>query len=144
MRQKQFPSTADHHRGSLSATWQVHGFAQSAAESLNYDTDLPPQSVEYGNLKSYLIGFAASIVLTLAAYFLAIQHPFTGWKLDASVALFALIQASLQLLLFLNLAREARPRWNVLVFLFMLMVILILVVGSLWIMYHLNYNMMPK
>src|ERR1035437_5734964 len=40
---KQFLSTANNRGGSLSATWQVHGFAQSATESSNYDTDLPPQ-----------------------------------------------------------------------------------------------------
>ncbi len=33
--------------------------------------------------------------------------------------------------------------WNLTAFVFTLIVVAILVVGSLWVMYHLNANMMP-
>lgn len=109
----------------------------------NY-VDEPPQSVEYGTARSYVLGFFISALLVLAAYFVTVQHIFSGLMLGLVVCSLGLAQAFLQLVLFLNLLREPKPRWNILVFLFMVLVVLILVFGSLWIMNHLNYNMMPE
>lgn len=106
----------------------------------------PPQKIEYGTYKSYSIGFLLSLLLTFAAYFLAINpwlSRYSGWIQDSAISFAATVQAVIQLLLFLNLIAEPRPRWNLVVFLFMLLVVAILVIGSLWIMYHLNYNLMP-
>jgi cytochrome o ubiquinol oxidase operon protein cyoD len=99
-----------------------------------------------GSHKTYLIGYLASAALTLIAYLMAnkyitsshgsLSHNF----LLASLLLLALIQLILQLVFFLHLGRESKPRWNLLVFSFMLIVLFILVGGSLWIMYNLNYH----
>jgi len=104
----------------------------------------PPQKGEYGSLQSYVLGFLISLVLTLAAYILVVQRIFTDWMLDLAVAILAIAQALLQLALFLNLAKEAKPRWKLIVFLFMVLIVVILVFGSLWIMNHLNYNLMAE
>ncbi len=101
-----------------------------------------PQTVEYGTLKSYFLGFLLSLLLTLAAYYAATAKLFSPLLLDLLVAFFAVSQALIQLFLFFNLTREPRPRWNLITFLFMLMVVVIIVVGSLWIMDNLNYNLM--
>ena len=99
-----------------------------------------PQSIEYGTLRSYLVGFALSLLLTLAAYCL---RPFlTGLVFDLSVCALALLQAFVQLILFLHLGKESSPRWNLLIFLFMILIVFILVFGSVWIMTNLNYNLM--
>jgi len=100
------------------------------------------QGVETGNFKAYLLAFIGSIILTLAAYFITVNHLFTTWLLNSAIALLAFAQAWIQLVIFLNLGRETKPRWNFLVFFFTIMVTVILVFGSLWIMYHLNYNLM--
>jgi len=86
------------------------------------------------------LGFILSVLLTLAAYFLS--SILTGLALTISVALLALIQAVILLLLFFNLAKEPHPRWNLMVLLFMLLVLVILVSGSIWIMSNLDYNLM--
>ncbi|MES2272851.1 MAG: cytochrome o ubiquinol oxidase subunit IV [Chlamydiota bacterium] len=101
-----------------------------------------PQKIEYGTLRSYVLGFSLSILLTLTAYFLVVAHFLTGLILDLATAGLALIQALVQLVLFLNLIREPKPRWNLIIFLFMTMIVLIIVFGSLWIMNNLNYNLM--
>ncbi|HAB98272.1 MAG TPA: cytochrome o ubiquinol oxidase subunit IV [Parachlamydiales bacterium] len=106
--------------------------------------DEPPQSVEYGTARSYALGFFLSALLVLAAYFVTSERLLSGLALGLVVSALGLAQAILQLVLFLNLFREAKPRWNILVFFFMVLVVLILVLGSLWIMNHLNYNMMPE
>ncbi len=95
-----------------------------------------------GSFKSYAIGFVLSIVLTLASYLLVTENLLTGKTLVYTIVVLGLIQAVVQLIFFLHLAEESKPRWNLLVFLFMLLVLLIIVIGSLWIMYNLDYHMM--
>ena len=96
----------------------------------------------HGNFKSYVFGFLLSIGLTLTAYFIVSAHIFHGWVLNVTIALLSLIQVFCQLVFFLHLGAEPKPRWNLLAFMFMLLVVAILVFGSLWIMYNLNTRMM--
>lgn len=101
------------------------------------------QNKQPGTLRTYQIGFASSVILTLAAFYLVSRHVLAGWGLVLAILALAVIQLCIQLIFFLHLGDESRPRWRLNVFLFMLMVLLIVVVGSLWIMYNLNYRMMP-
>ncbi len=93
-------------------------------------------------LKSYVLGFVLSIVLTLAAYFFVVLKTFSPGILLSVIMGLGVIQAVIQLVLFLHLGKEGKPHWNTLTFLFMLSVLLIVVLGSLWIMAHLDYNML--
>lgn len=92
-----------------------------------------------GSVRSYSIGFGLSLVLTIAAYLLASRQLTTGWALIFALAALAVAQLTVQLVFFLHLGRESKPRWNLVVFAFALMVVIILVFGSLWIMHNLNY-----
>ncbi len=96
----------------------------------------------HGTLRSYLIGFALSIILTLIAYFFVVEHVFSNHIIDYVLAALCIVQVVIQLVFFLHLGNESKPYWNFIVFSFMLSVILILVIGSLWIMYNLNYRTM--
>lgn len=95
-------------------------------------------------LRSYVVGFIGSLVFTLAAYLLVTHDLLSRRVLIASVITLALAQFLTQLLFFLHLGRERQPRWKLLVFLFMVVVVAILVFGSLWIMYKLNYHQSPQ
>ena len=95
----------------------------------------------HGNIKTNFIGFFFSLFLTLAAYFVTSENILSGWNLIISLSFLALVQAVVQLLFFLHLAEETPPRWNLISFLFMILVLFILVAGTLWIMYNLNYQM---
>lgn len=106
-------------------------------------TDRTQQALPRGTLRSYVIGFTLSILLTLAAYSVVVQKLLSGWTIIAAVVGLAILQLLVQLLFFLHLGRETKPRWNVMVFLFMLLVLIIIVFGTLWIMHNLNYHMMP-
>lgn len=96
----------------------------------------------HGTLKAYIIGFAASLGLTSIAFYLAIAKPFASPHLHYALIGLALVQATVQLLFFLHIGQEAKPRWESVVFWFMLLVLLIVVLGSIWIMFDLNYRMM--
>lgn len=97
---------------------------------------------------TYTIGFVLSVALTFVAFMLVQQHitsnhtSFSHEALTVIVMVFAVVQFTVQLTFFLHLGQEERPKWNFIVFLFMLLVLLIVVVGSLWIMQNLNYHMM--
>lgn len=94
----------------------------------------------HGSLKSYLIGFIISIILTLLAFYLVAGNYFNDVVLDSAIVSLGVIQAFVQLFFFLHLGEESEPRWNFMAFLFMAGVIVILVAGTLWIMYHLDYR----
>lgn len=99
---------------------------------------------EQNTLGMYVTGFVFSVTLTLLAYLLTTHHTFTRDWLIAVIIGLALVQFIVQLVFFLDLGRDSRPRWKLLVFWFMIAVVMILVFGSLWIMNNLNYRMMPQ
>ena len=100
--------------------------------------------MDTATLKSYITGFALSIVLTLTAYFLVVNHIFANGTLIAVILALAVVQFIVQAIFFLHLGRGTNARWNMVVFSSTLAIVLILVVGSIWIMNHLNYNMMAS
>ena len=94
-----------------------------------------------GSFSSYVTGYLFSVVCTLAAYLLVVRYSLSKWLLVYVLAGLAIIQFLVQMKLFLHLGNEAKPRLKLLVFGFMALVVMILVFGSLWIMYSLNYRM---
>jgi cytochrome o ubiquinol oxidase operon protein cyoD len=101
------------------------------------------QSEHHSSVTPYVIGFLFSLILTLGSYLLVVHRVFETGLLVAGVILLALLQLLVQLFYFLHLGQEAKPRWKLAFFLSTVAIILIVVLGSLWIMHHLNYNMMP-
>ncbi|HSX33732.1 MAG TPA: cytochrome o ubiquinol oxidase subunit IV [Candidatus Saccharimonadales bacterium] len=95
-------------------------------------------------LTTYVNGFMLSIIFTLAAYALVVQHTLSNRILIAAVAILALVQFLVQLVCFLHLGRETKPRWKLVVLIGMITVVLILVAGSIWIMNNLGYHMTPQ
>lgn len=103
-----------------------------------------------GSALSYSAGYALSVILTLAAYYLVKRHVdsyhliYSHRFLIAAILSLAVIQFFVQAVFFLHLSKKSRGRWNLIVFSFMLLVVVIVVIGSLWIMHNLNYRMTPK
>lgn len=96
------------------------------------------------SLAKYSVGFAGSLLITLVAYVLVTHHILVGNDLIAALAGLALVQFGLQLVCFLHLGSETKPRWKLLVLVFMIGIVLIIVGGSIWIMDNLNYRMNPQ
>ncbi len=99
-------------------------------------------------LKNYAVGFMLSLAITLIMFWIVLAHiydasfSFSTAVIIPMLGILAFSQFVVQLVYFLHLGTETRPRWKLIVFWFMIIVVLIVVVGSLWIMYNLNYNMM--
>src|SRR5882672_6710068 len=95
-------------------------------------------------LRLYIIGFILSLILTITAYLVVVTHILIGWVIVFVILMLAVIQLLVQLFFFLHLGQESKPRWNTIFFISTICMILVLVIGSIWIMNHLNYNMTFK
>lgn len=97
----------------------------------------------------YFVGFLLSLILTIGAFAITILQRDSGGAaygektIIIGLAVLAVIQLIVQLLFFFHLGEEKKPRLNLVSFVFMLIVVGIIAFGSIWIMYNLNYNMMP-
>jgi len=96
------------------------------------------------NLSLRITGFIASLILTIASYFIIINPVFFNFDIkEAAVVIFmlALVQSFVQLIFFINVWKEKDALWNLGVFVSTISIIFIIVFFSVWIIDHLNYNM---
>ncbi len=91
-------------------------------------------------LVRYFIGFALSLMLTLAAYDYVVYRGDNTVMLSV-LGILAVAQMVVQLVFFLHLGDEVKPRYKLYSILFMAGILLIVIGGSLWIMVNLNNNM---
>lgn len=95
-----------------------------------------------GTYTSYITGFVLSLALTALAYLLVVNGYFSGVNQAIAVVIgLAIAQLFVQLIFFLHLGRESQPRWNAMALIFALIVVVVVVLGSIWIMKNLDYNM---
>jgi len=96
-------------------------------------------------LKGYLTGFSAAALLTILPFWLVMSGAFskTG-PADAFILLLAAIQIVVHMVYFLHLNGKSEGGWNMLALAFTIILVVITLSGSIWIMYHLNQNMMPS
>lgn len=93
-------------------------------------------------LLKYVIGFLIAGALTLLAYGIVVSKVFDAqWLTALVIFLLAGLQLGVQMVFFLHLRSSDNPRWKTYSFAFAVLTVLIVVLGSLWIMTHLNYRM---
>ncbi|MFE0584712.1 cytochrome o ubiquinol oxidase subunit IV [Pantoea vagans] len=97
----------------------------------------------HGSVKSYMIGFILSIILTAIPFWMVMDGNASHGTILGVVLVCAIIQVLVHLVYFLHLDSKSEGGWNMVAIVFSAIIILIVVVGSLWIMWNLNYNMMP-
>lgn len=89
---------------------------------------------------SYVVGFILSVITTLIAYFFVVNGTFPKETLIFVVLAIAVVQLVVQMVFFLHIGRGSH--WKLMTFVFTAIFVLIIVVGTVWIMNNLNYNMM--
>ena len=98
----------------------------------------------HGSLRSYLTGFGLSVVLTLIPFGIVMGDVFAN-PLWAVLIIFVLgaAQMLVHVYYFLHVDTEAEGGWLLMSFAFTALLLVIVLVGSLWVMFHLEENMMP-
>ncbi len=92
-------------------------------------------------LKKYLIGFSISLVITLLAFIMVMNNQISGKGVYIFIGILAAIQLVVQLMFFLHIGQSKGPKWDSLAFYYTVFAIATLVIGSIWIMSNLHYNM---
>jgi cytochrome o ubiquinol oxidase operon protein cyoD len=99
---------------------------------------------DHGSLKSYTIGFVLSVILTAIPFWLVMGNVFERSGTTAMVILgFAAVQMVVHMIYFLHMNAKSEGGWNMLALVFTIVIVGIALSGSIWVMYHLNNNMMP-
>ncbi|NKF21499.1 cytochrome o ubiquinol oxidase subunit IV [Solimonas marina] len=99
----------------------------------------------HGSLKGYMIGFVLSIILTAIPFWIVMGGVMTSNQTAAVVVLaFALVQIVVHVIYFLHMNSSSEGGWNMLAMIFTAVLVLITIVGSFWVMYHMNHLMMPQ
>ncbi|ESQ79479.1 cytochrome o ubiquinol oxidase subunit IV [Asticcacaulis benevestitus] len=114
---------------------------QSHAEVAHNDAH--HDTAGHGTVKSYLIGFILSVILTAIPFGLTMAHMLPASSLIPVVVAIGVVQILVHLYFFLHMNTSSSQMWNNAAFVFTVLIVGILIVGSLWVMYHLNTNMMP-
>lgn len=96
----------------------------------------------HGNTKQYTIGFILSFILTVIPFGMVMAGGFGRGIVMAVIAITAVAQVLVQLVYFLHMNSSSEQRWNVIAFIYTVLCIAVLLVGSVWIMNYLHYNMM--
>jgi cytochrome o ubiquinol oxidase operon protein cyoD len=104
--------------------------------------DEPEESAGHWVLNSNL-GLGFSVILTVAAFVLAQTHLIYGPSIPVALIVLAIAQMGVHLVFFLHVTTGPDNTNNVLALAFGVLVVFLIVAGSIWIMTHLNGNMMP-
>jgi cytochrome o ubiquinol oxidase subunit IV len=98
----------------------------------------------HGSLRSYLIGFGLSVVLTAIPFWLVMSGVLDSKQATAlTIMVFAAAQIVVHMIFFLHMSARSENGWTMMALIFTLVIVGITLSGSLWVMYHLNVNMMP-
>ena len=101
-----------------------------------------PGGAAHGSLYEYLIGLCLSIILTAIPFGIVMSGTLGETLSVVIILLCALGQVLVQLIFFLHMNNSSENRWNVVTMAFVVILVLILIVGSIWIMQHLDHNML--
>jgi cytochrome o ubiquinol oxidase subunit IV len=95
-------------------------------------------------LRGYATGFFAAVFLTAIPFWIVMGKAFGSSGTTAAVILgFAAVQIVVHMVYFLHMNAKSEGGWNLLALMFTVMLVVIALSGSMWVMYHLNNNMMP-
>ncbi|QRX82407.1 cytochrome o ubiquinol oxidase subunit IV [Glaciimonas sp. PAMC28666] len=100
--------------------------------------------VDHGSLRTYVTGFVLAVILTAIPFWLVIGKVFDKSSTTGLVVLgFAAVQIVVHMVYFLHMNTKSEGGWSMLALIFTVMLVFIMLSGSVWVMYHLNHNMMP-
>jgi cytochrome o ubiquinol oxidase subunit IV len=94
-------------------------------------------------LRTYLIGFFAAGALTAVPFWIVMARPISGTLASIAIVALAIAQILVHTYAFLHVNARQQGGWTLVAYVFTAVLLLITIGGSLWIMYHLNSNMMP-
>ncbi|MBD9527407.1 MULTISPECIES: cytochrome o ubiquinol oxidase subunit IV [Paracoccus] len=100
---------------------------------------------DHGSFKSYMTGFVLAVILTVIPFGVVMGGGFDSRVMTVGlVVLCAVAQVLVHMIYFLHMNSSAEEGWTLLSAIFTIVIVVIMIAGSLWVMFHLNTNMMPQ
>lgn len=102
------------------------------------------EEIPHATMRDYLIGFGLAVILTVIPFWLVMGNVLENKLLTTGIILmFAVAQMLVHIVYFLHLNTRSQGGWNMLAAIFTVVLVVIAISGSLWVMFHMNANMMP-
>lgn len=128
----------------MSAHQEHPSHAEKYGHQHGFDVHHHDHTEDHGSLKSYTIGFVLSVILTAIPFWLVMGKVIDSSSTTGLILLgLAVVQIVVHMVYFLHMNFRSEGGWTILALIFTVMVVVIMLAGSLWVMYHLNHNMMP-
>ena len=98
----------------------------------------------HSTFSGYMLGFVLSVVLTAIPFWLVMSGTLPSKQITALVIMaFAVVQIVVHMIYFLHMSPKSENGWSMMALIFTIVMVVIALSGSLWVMNHLNSNMMP-
>ena len=98
----------------------------------------------HGTFRSYMTGFVLSIILTAIPFWLVMGDVLDDTlKTSIVIMVLAAVQIVVHMIYFLHMNTKSEGGWTFMALVFTLTLVVITLVGSIWVMYHMDQNMMP-
>ena len=121
-----------------------HTHAPSGAHAGAHHDDHHGDASGHGTLKGYLTGFVLAVILTAIPFWMVMGDVFADSQTTAlAIMTLAVVQIVVHMVYFLHMNTKSEGGWTMLALIFTIVIVVITLIGSLWVMYHLNANMMP-
>ncbi|MGO1078119.1 cytochrome o ubiquinol oxidase subunit IV [Inquilinus sp. CA228] len=116
----------------------------SADSHAHHDDHHHGDASGHGTLRGYVTGFVLAVILTAIPFWL-VMGDVLGDSTATALAIMALavVQIIVHMVYFLHMNTKSEGGWTMLALIFTVVLVVITLSGSLWVMYHLNHNMMP-
>ena len=92
---------------------------------------------------SYVIGLALALILTGVSFWVASTSALWGPGVAVGLVVLAIAQMGVHLVFFLHITSGPDNTNNVLALAFGVLIVFLVMIGTIWIMYHLAANMGP-
>jgi cytochrome o ubiquinol oxidase operon protein cyoD len=98
----------------------------------------------HGSFRGYMTGFVLSVILTAIPFWLVMAGVLDSKLLTAVIVMgIGVVQIVVHMVYFLHMNPRSEGGWTMMALIFTLIIVGIAIAGSLWVMHHLNANMMP-
>ena len=111
-------------------------------EKLNVAPGQPHDSMVSETI-SYVVGLGLAVVLTGVSFWVASTGVLWGPGVATGLVVLAIAQMGVHLVFFLHITSGPDNTNNVLALAFGVLIVFLVMVGTIWIMGHMNANMMP-
>jgi cytochrome o ubiquinol oxidase operon protein cyoD len=119
----------------------------SDTHQVRHPGDIAPGDEEQVNVKyrvlGYLVGLALAVLLTATSFFVAGTDLVWVPSIPVAIVVLAIAQMGVHLVFFLHITTGPDNTNNVMALAFGLLIVFLVMGGSIWIMGHMNQNMMP-